>query len=309
MTVKFHYLLFSKHDEVLPKYFHHLLLKKKLGLVTAIAGSQAIKTGSGKSYTALRLGEVIDKNFSIEKVVYSPSEFFSVMDKIEESGKKGQVVVVDEGEITAPARLWHSFTNMAISYTLSTFRYLCGMAIFVTPAFGWLDKRIRILTSHIGFTEKFLDTGNKVKVALRLYQLETDLMGEKIYLKKIQMYSKEEERLVKFSHFLVNLPNEKLIEEYEKKSVAFKSSLRKNLEETIEKFKKYEKGEKEENEKNIEEYVKKALENEFILQDLKEKNKVSKTLVESIFYNKLSVRQIALLTKMINMMWKKRGDE
>jgi len=116
------HIAFSQPSEAL-KNTSNILLQLKVGIVTVIAGSTFLKTGTGKSYTALKIGELTDKEFSIEKVVYYPSEFLKVMDKVEEIGKPGQIVVVDEGEITAPANLWYSWTNKAIAYNLATFRY------------------------------------------------------------------------------------------------------------------------------------------------------------------------------------------
>jgi hypothetical protein len=240
------FLEFDKVEEALPRYFDYFFHKIRVGLVTTIVGSTFLKSGTGKSYTALRLGELVDKEFNIDKVVYYPSEFLTVMDKIEEDGKPGQVVVVDEGEVTAPASLWYSFTNKAIAYNLATFRYLRCMAIFVSPAFSWLDKRVRILTSHLGFCEKYFKGFDEPKVQpvvkLRLYRVTTDLFGEKIFLRKIRMFDRSSRRIVTFRSFKVGLPSEELIEAYEKKAQEFKRNLRKGLLKEIEKFEKYESG-------------------------------------------------------------------
>jgi hypothetical protein len=307
------HIAFNSQEEALQKYFHYFFYKLKVGLVNTLVGSTFLKTGTGKSYTALRIGELVDKDFSIEKVVYYPSEFLSVMDKVEESGKPAQVVVVDEGEVTAPHHLWYSFTNRAIAYNLATFRYLRCMAIFVSPAFSWLDKKVRILTSHIGFCEKFyreLSGGeNRPVVKLRLYRIVTDLMGEKIFFQKIRMFDNSTGQLVVFRSFKVNLPNEKLIEEYEKKAKEFKRNLRKGLLKEIEKFEKYESGLSEEEKKDLKRLVDIALNKPLIKQELMEKGKVSVNTVryELGEYN-LTFAEASILAKILKTMWSGKNE-
>lgn len=256
---------FSSPEEVLVKYFTRYMKDLKMSLVVSLTGGTDMKTGSGKSYTALRIGELIDKDFSIDKVVYKPIEFLQVIDRVKESGKTCQVVVVDEGQITAPAYLYHSFTNKAIFYVLTTFRYLNSMAIFVTPTFSWLDKRVRFLVSHWGQCYKILQEG-RLRVFCNLRKVKTDLFGEKIYLQKIRMYDKNLNRVVAFKHFIVNKPSESLIEEYEKKAVAFKDALRQEMIGLLKKFEKMEEDVKAEaNKKSIDDIINELMSNREVL--------------------------------------------
>jgi hypothetical protein len=301
------HIAFQNPEEALTKYFEHFFYKLKVGLVSTIVGSTFLKTGTGKSYTALRLAELIDEDFNLEKVVYYPREFLSVMDKVEENGKPAQVVVVDEGEITAPANLWYSWTNKAIAYNLATFRYLRCMAIFVSPAFSWLDKKVRILTSHIGFSEKYWEdlAGREKKsiVKLRLYRIKTDLFGEKIFFEKIKMFDNSANRMVSFRDFKVNMPSEDLIEAYEKKSREFKQGIRKSLIKEIEKFEKYESGKAEEK-KDIRNLVDIALQKPLIRKELEEKGKVAGAVIkyDMAEYNLTNV-EAGMLAKIIKTVW------
>ena len=299
------YVKFNKPSEAIPKYFRHFFYDERVGLVTAIVGSTFLKTGTGKSYSALKIGELLDKDFSLDKVVYDPRDFLKVMDRVEESGKISQVVVVDEGEITAPAQLWYSFTNKAIAYTLATFRYLRSMAIFVSPALSWLDKKVRMLVSHVGFSEKYFPPGSsrKASVRLRLYRIKTDLFGDKIFFEKIRMFDGVNKRVVKFRHFKVGLPSEDLAEAYEKKSREFKSTMRKGLVKEMDKFAKYEDG-KDEEKKNLKSLVDIAIKNKLINYELQKKNKVSATVVRyAMSDHNLTFSEARMLSKMINIMW------
>ena len=230
------FISYSRPQDALPNYFNYYFYGLKVGHVISMTGSPTLKMGGGKSFTAIKLGEVLDKDFSIDKVVYYPKDFLAVMDRVEKKGTIGQVVVVDEAEITAPAQMYHQFANKAMSYTLSTFRYLRCMSIMVTPSFSFIDKRIRTLVTHIGYPDKKYtgNSSNNTEVYLRLYRLTTDLFGDKLYLNKIKMYNKcdpdpSKHRVVSFKEFKVGLPSQPLQDEYNKKSMEYKEGLRKSL--------------------------------------------------------------------------------
>ena len=301
------YIAFSKPEEAIPKYFNFYLHRLKVGLVTVLTGSTFLKTGCGKSFTALRMGELIDEDFGIHKVAFFPREFLQILDAIEESGKPGQVVILDEGEISAPATLWYSFTNKAIHYTLSTFRYLRSMAIIVTPSFSWIDKRIRTLTSHWGYTEKeyYPDKGNKIRVKLRLYRIKTDLFGEKIFFEKLRMYDQNKKGLVVFNEFVVKLPSEKLREEFLKKDKKFKADLRKELVREIEKFERYQKvtgGKK--TLKDLERIAKKVVENPELRERLIIKGRVYPEHIRLAFPEEdLTFAEARIIARLVKKLW------
>src|SRR3990167_817951 len=52
--------------------------------------------GKGKSYAALKLGEALDRNFTIKNVVFSVGEFLALLN---ETPPKGSVIVWDESGI------------------------------------------------------------------------------------------------------------------------------------------------------------------------------------------------------------------
>lgn len=295
---------YSKGELPLVKYHHHYLLSSKVALTSIYAGDSFMRCGCGKSYTAMRTGELVDKSFGIHKVVYTPQDFLKVMDEVEREGTKGQVVVVDEGEITAPAHLWQDFRNRAIGYSLATGRYLQCLTIVVSPSFGWVDKRLRTLTNHLGFCNKIIDSGGKTKVNLRLYRLKTDQFNDKIYLNKINMHSAERNQIITFKSFNVKLPSEALCEEYEKKSRSFKSSLRSDLSKSMHAFDK-EKEKEGSSKKDFSELTRNALKNDRIMQMLKDKGKVTANLLKyELASEQLSNNQVSQLKTVIELTWK-----
>lgn len=233
---------FRKDEEAIAKYFHFLMKKLKIGMVIAITGSPLFKTGAGKSWTALKLASIIDPDFSIDKVVYHPEDFLKVLERVEKSGKPGQVVVIDEGGIMASSGSYHDYMNKAVSYTLQTFRTLNCMAIFCMPNLKNVDKRVRELLSHWGYCEKTWDSQNKRSIVrLKMYRLKQNLFkryGDDYRYEKIQMYSKTRRRVVTFDYFDVEPLDPELAEQYEEFSKKEKSDFRKMMLQTIEKMNK-----------------------------------------------------------------------
>lgn len=293
-------------DTALTDYYKHFLLNKKMGLVDVIAGSSHIKMGVGKSWAAIRKADLIDPDFHNGKIVYEPSDFLRVMKGIENDGRAGQVVIVDEAEVTAPAALWYSVSNRMISYTLATFRTLRCMSVFVTPAFGFLDRKVRILTSHIGFCNKDIGTGGKPEVTLRTYRITTDLFGEKIFFGKIWMYNRATKEIVKFNKFKVQAPREELTDEYEKKAGRFKSALRDGFLKECERYEKWQKKKKEgEDKTDLKKLVDIVLKDKNVLSDLTDKGKVSASTVSAaVASENLSQFESACLTKLVSKAWR-----
>jgi len=304
------YLQFSKKDEALKKYYDYYINRLKVAPIVSITGGQFMKTGAGKSYTALRLGEQQDKDFNVNKVVYTPSEFLDVVDYIENEGRPSQVLVVDEGEITAPAQMYYSFMNRAISYTLSTFRYLRCMAIFITPSFSWIDKRIRQLTLNWGFTvKKYSGEWDKElkdnRVYLKLYEVHTDLFGDRTYMKRIRMWNTETKKKVILNRFLVKMPSEDLVIEYEKKARAFKEGLRKEVIKEIDKYNKYS-GKKDENAMTVESILERFKEEPDLMTELvNERGRITTDMIQYKF-PELTQKQVRILRNLIEKMWKSK---
>jgi hypothetical protein len=228
------------------RYFRHYNAELGQGLCMTFTGGRHIKTGCGKSFTANKVAEEMDRTYDMKKLVYQPREFVKAMDLVEEIGDSSQVVVVDEGEITASARSWQSFNNAAIGYSLATNRYLRCNTIFCTPTFAWLDKRIRQLLTFWGVCEKKFDNqfqpenwhSYKLRVEMKLYKIMTTFYGDKTYAKKVDFYSIENNamRVCYFNRINVSLPSEQLVADYEKKSKDFKRDLRKGLLRDLEKL-------------------------------------------------------------------------
>jgi len=128
-------------------------LKNRQHFIVLIVG----RPGSGKSYTALRIAELVDENFTLENVAYTPKEFISLV----KNRREGSAIVFDEAGVAIYSREWQKKINRAFAKLIQVLRYKCLGIIFTTPHALFLDKAVRVLFDYILLAEGF-DRENKV---------------------------------------------------------------------------------------------------------------------------------------------------
>jgi len=112
-------------------------IKSKRNIVIVIHGP----TGSGKSYLALRMAEVLDPTFNIERVVFTPEDFFRQVKHL----PQGAFIVFDEAGVTLDARRFMEMINVVTNYVLESFRYRLINVIFTVPSIKMIDINVRRL--------------------------------------------------------------------------------------------------------------------------------------------------------------------
>lgn len=186
--------------------------------------------GTGKSWSALKIAESVDPNFTVDKVCFKASDFLKQLQLIEENRIPGQVLILDESELAAPNTSWQSVANQSLSHSLMTSRNLQCMIICVSPTFGFVDKRIRVLCDIWAHPVKQITGGNGgSQVTLFINKITTDLLGEKIWFKRLRFYNKNTKRLVIAKGFTVGRPSKELTKAYEAKAEIFKRESRTKL--------------------------------------------------------------------------------
>ncbi len=176
------------------------------------------ETGSGKSYSALALAEMIDPNFDISKVVYTPEEFFEVLDRV----GKGEVVIFDEAGVGVPAREWQTIQNRLMSYVLQVFRYKNIGVIFTTPSSDFIDKHVKLLCHY-----QILVLGHNSEnqnICIVYKKKHHHVKGGLDWDALIFEAGKKQYRP---RYILIGLPSEYLVNEYEKLSRQRKEEIRK----------------------------------------------------------------------------------
>lgn len=179
-------------------------------------------SGEGKSYCALRMAELLDPRFSIDKVCFTPSQFFRAIKKVKVSG---EVIILDEMGVAMSARKWASMSNILMNEVLQTFRYKHIIALFVVPDFSFVDSQARKMAHATGKVVRKA----KEPAKLWIYRVSVNDDG-KIYRihprHKFQEKTKDETINAVKSITFNELASKELLEAYEKKHRDFKEKLR-----------------------------------------------------------------------------------
>lgn len=174
--------------------------------------------GSGKSYSNLTMGELLDPTFNINKVCFTPSEF---MDAIDDVRKNGEVVEIDEMGIALSSRKWQSLSNILTNEVIQTFRYKHIIALFAVPDFTYIDSQARKIVQCFCETKRRQMDPTK----MWLYYLSHGRQTGKIYFIHPLIKVDGITRAIRHITFK-RLPSKELIKEYEEKHQDYKDKLR-----------------------------------------------------------------------------------
>lgn len=132
-----------------------LSLKQKNSVNVAIVG----ETGSGKTYTAIKLCQEVDPEFSEKRIVFSVEEVVKILDAKESGLKRGSAILLEETGVSAGSRDALTNTNKTLSYIYQTIRVKGYFLVLTLPNFMFLDKQVRELQHVLMETQGI----NKVK--------------------------------------------------------------------------------------------------------------------------------------------------
>lgn len=177
--------------------------------------------GEGKSYGAMRLAELIDPTFNIDRVVFHAEEFLKLMNR--KDLKKGSVIIWDEASVSLDARDFQTIFNKLLNNILVTMRYKNYVLIFTVPSADFIDKRARHLLDSLIDLRK-VDHKNKKSYA-KFYVYKHYHAFGKTYLKAPVMIINGEPKITGSVRF--SLPSEPLRVAYEKKKKEFGDNLTK----------------------------------------------------------------------------------
>ncbi|EQD66410.1 hypothetical protein B1B_06148 [mine drainage metagenome] len=102
-------------------------------------------TGSGKSYSAIRLAERVDPNFSVARIVFTVKEF---LDPVNSGLPKGSVIVFDDAGLGINARLWQEMSARVFGMLTQGFRYKQILTFITVPDETFIERQSRKLV-HI----------------------------------------------------------------------------------------------------------------------------------------------------------------
>lgn len=176
-------------------------------------------TGSGKSYSCLRIGELLDPEFDVNRVVFGGLELMRLI----ESGKlhKGSVIVWEELGVSASNRNWQSATNKLLSFLMQTFRHRCFVLLMNAPYMDFADAALRRLF-HAELRTVSIDYAEE-KVLLRPQLIQYNGRLQKFYYKYLRLITPN--GVVPVVSWKVGKPSASLVEAYEKRKLDFTNAL------------------------------------------------------------------------------------
>lgn len=138
------------------KRIRHRLVGKNKDLLAVVVGDR----GDGKSWGCLKLGRMIDPDFTLEEnLAFSTNEAMEQLDVDPGNRgflKPGSVLVLDEAGIsdTAAKNKWWSKTNEDLNETFQLVRERNIAFFLTTPSLNLLDKTIREDLVHMQIVAK-----------------------------------------------------------------------------------------------------------------------------------------------------------
>jgi hypothetical protein len=176
-------------------------------------------SGTGKSWSILKMGEELDPTFNVDKITFTPKEFLQAIDNVK---KSGEVVALDETGIALSARKWQSLSNMLLNEVIQTFRYQHIICFFIAPDFSYIDSQARKLVNVFSEVKREEES----PAEMWIYYLKHDKKTGKPYY--YHPIIKNNGAVIKLQKLIFKgRASKEIIKEYETKHKEFKKNLRK----------------------------------------------------------------------------------
>ena len=215
-----------ERDYVWVRYIRERTLERNKNFLVTLTGP----TGSGKSWSSLSIGEMVDPKFNVDRVIFKGLELMNLIN----SGtlKSGSVIVWDEAGIDLSSRNWQSLTNKMLNYLLQTFRNMNFVLIFTVPYQDFLDVGSRKLF-HADFETVSINRQKQTcRIKPKLLQYNSDL--KKWYKKYLKVIKKDVGKIT-IRRWNIPKPSSELIKQYENKKQLFLRTLNKDIESKLQK--------------------------------------------------------------------------
>ena len=178
------------------------------------------REGSGKSYTGIKLAEVVDPTFTAERVMFDPVDFLKKLERWKKDNEtQGKLVVIDEAGVGVGVRTWYDKDQIRLNQVLQIIRDENMGVIFTLPRLEELDSQTEgRLHAFLEMTEK--RAGQWVKVKWLNWDPTRDGRN-KIYREYSKMEINGHNREVK--RLCLSPPSPDLTKEYEARKSEFQA--------------------------------------------------------------------------------------
>lgn len=202
------------------------LLNQNKNFLMIVAG----EPGSGKSYGAMRLGQLIDHSFNINKVVFTSKQFMEAI----QNAKKGDCIIFDEAGVGVPSRDWYTIQNKMLGYVVQTFRHLNLCIIFTVPNISFIDVQLRNLFNL--YLETQTINYKKNTCTMKIFYMRQWPRSEKVSVfhprRRMDAEYTKKGKIVKVKTITLQLPQD-FVAKYEEVKGEYSTTLRNDVLESI----------------------------------------------------------------------------
>jgi len=126
--------------QVLRQEVWHRINSRNQHYMAALVGPE----GSGKSWTALKIAELIDPTFGPDRVMFDPHTFMESLTAWKDAGEtRGKMIVVDEAGVGIGSRSWYDKDQIQLNKVLQVIRSENMGMLFTLPRLSELDSQTR----------------------------------------------------------------------------------------------------------------------------------------------------------------------
>ena len=184
------------------------------------------EVGTGKSYSGLSIGEMLDPNFNIDNIVFNGSDLMKLINGETKKLYVGSCILFEEVGIEMDAHKWQSVQNQMIKYLLETCRHRRFVLLMTTPFMTRISKGGRNLI-HGVFETRIIDFDKNI-CKLKPMLLQYNARYDKTYWKYLKV-GIPGSGYQKVSTWNVPKPSLELIKAYEEKKMEFTKELYKKI--------------------------------------------------------------------------------
>lgn len=210
-------------------YIYRRCHRDNRNFVGAVTG----ETGSGKSYSCLRLGEMLDPDFDERNVCFTPEEFMNLINGKEKKLKRGSVIVFDELQVSLSHMDYQTLQAKLLNYVLQTFRHRNFICFMTTPHFEMVNRTARRLFH--GRIETVSVNHVKKVCSLKPFLLQINQRTGKVYEKYLRVA--KDGMVAPVRRLNLRLASKPLIKRYEEKKDRFTRELNIKIQEGLSKGK------------------------------------------------------------------------
>jgi len=210
----FNYLKYPEADIILNETNRRF--KKGLGTNIFVIGL----SGTGKSSTSQRLGELINESRDNKFEVYIVDSLLNFVKAVRNS-KEGDSIVIEEVSVLFPSRRAMAKENVAVGSIFDTVRKKRLCIISNAPIWGSIDSHMRAL-GHIIIETLVIKKSMKIVIS-KFHRLQTNPKSGKTYTHTFQRNGRD------IRIMYTKMPNKEKWDEYEKQKEEFMDKIYKKL--------------------------------------------------------------------------------